>query len=104
MATILEGARIMDGGDEGGSGQRPHAFDPGQPLTDLRLCGQLGDPGVGAGDLRLERTHPLLHVPQQLPTEVTQPMVRIFHDQGDRLAHAANALGYHEPILPQRPS
>jgi hypothetical protein len=51
MPAIFEGPRILDRGDEGGGGQRPHAFDPRQPLRDLGLRGELGNPGVVASNL-----------------------------------------------------
>ena len=104
MAAILEGPGVMDGRHKRGRRQGAHAFDPRQPLTHVGLRGQLGDPRVVAGDLGIQGTYPLIHIPEQLPTEVAQSIVCIFHNQRDRLPYAANALGHHQSILPQHPA
>jgi len=101
MPAVLAGPRIVDGGYEGGGGQGPHASDGDEPLTALGLGGQLDDACVVAGDLRIERPSPLLPVPEQLATEGTQPILRLFHDQRAGLAYAPNALGHDETIFPE---
>jgi hypothetical protein len=66
VATIVKGVGIADRGIESGRGERPHPFDVAQALTRLNLLTSSHQACGVRSPLRIECTHPVIHILEHL--------------------------------------
>ena len=67
MAPSFEGAQVVDRGDEGGGGQRPHASDSSEPLTHRGVHGELRDARIVPCAFGILRYRPVATHPRGAP-------------------------------------